>query len=193
MASALLPRQVYNKGQTQPGAELFHIINVPHKDIILQLSNYSSIFLLASILKVYPLPVPKTFPIELFNRTKNNLLVIKMPHGISSKALEKFIKAVPWEKVVKKAEHAEQGTRLWPTNMSKDADLNFRIDKGSNIGGRRAEVILQANKNAKDKSVEKAARKDSHQIVAKAIADAQNDVKGDMTREQIEQDFETRK
>lgn len=116
-----------------------------------------------------------------------------MPHGISNRALDKFLKAVPWDKVVKKAEHAEQGTRLWPTNMSKDAELNFRLDKGSNVGEGRAEVILQANKNAKDQSVKKAAQKDSHQIVAKAIADVQYDAKGEMTREQIEQDFETRK
>jgi hypothetical protein len=116
-----------------------------------------------------------------------------MPHGISNKALEKFLKAVPWDKVVKKAEHAEQGTRLWPTNMSKDADLNFRLDKGSNIGNGKAEVVLQANNNATDKSVKKAAQKDSHQIIAKAIADAQNDAKGEMTKEQIEKDFENRK
>jgi hypothetical protein len=44
------------------------------------------------------------------------VVVLKMPHGISKKALEKFLTAVPWDKVVKKAENAEQGTRLWPTN-----------------------------------------------------------------------------
>jgi hypothetical protein len=116
-----------------------------------------------------------------------------MPHGISKKALEKFLTAVPWDKVVKKAEHAEQGTRIWPSNRSKDADLNFRLDKGADLGNRKSEVILQANKDAKDKSVKKAAQKDSHQVVAKAIADAQNDAKGDATREQIEDDFENRK
>jgi len=46
---------------------------------------------------------------------------------------------------VKKAEHAEQGTRLWPTNMSKDADLNFRFDKGLYISNGKAKVVLQAN------------------------------------------------
>jgi hypothetical protein len=122
-----------------------------------------------------------------------NVVVLKMPHGISKKALEKFLTAVPWDKVVKKAEHAEQGTRLWPTNKSKDAVLNFRIDKGANLGDRKSEVILQANKDAQDKSVKKAAQKDSHQIIAKAIADAQNDAKGDSAREQIEEDFENRK
>ena len=116
-----------------------------------------------------------------------------MPHGISKKALEKFITAVPWDRVVKKAEHAEQGTRLWPTNKSKDADLNFRIDKGANLGDKKSELILQANKDAKDKSVKKAAQKDSHQIIAKAIADTQNDTKGESAKEQIEQDFEDRK
>ena len=65
-----------------------------------------------------------------------------MPHGISKKALEKFLIAVPWDKVVRKVEHAEQGTRLWPTNKSKDADLNFRINKGANLGDRKSEVIL---------------------------------------------------
>ena len=54
-------------------------------------------------------------------------------------------------------------------------------------------MILQANKDTKDKSVKKAAQKDSHQIVAKAIADTQNDAKGDSTREQIKDDFENRK
>ncbi|KAG9228228.1 hypothetical protein BJ875DRAFT_412980 [Amylocarpus encephaloides] len=116
-----------------------------------------------------------------------------MPHGISKKALEKFVTAVPWDKVVKKAEHAEKGTRIWPTNRSKDADLNFRIDKGANLGNGTSEVILQANRDAKDKSVKKAAQKDSHQIVAKAITNAQNDAKGDSAREQIEEDFENRK
>ena len=76
---------------------------------------------------------------------------------------------------------------------SKDADLNFRIDKGASLGDRKSEVILQANKDAKDKSVKKAAEKDSHQIVAKAIADAQNDAKGDSAMEQIEEDLENRK
>ncbi|KAH7381812.1 hypothetical protein BKA64DRAFT_647350 [Cadophora sp. MPI-SDFR-AT-0126] len=66
-----------------------------------------------------------------------------MPHGISKKALEKFVAAVPWDKVVKKAEHAEQGTRLWPTSKSKDADLNFRIDKGANLGDRKSEMPVR--------------------------------------------------
>jgi hypothetical protein len=65
-----------------------------------------------------------------------------MPHSISKKVLEKFLIAIPWDKVVRKAEHAEQGTRLWPTNKSKDADLNFRINKGANLGDRKSEVIL---------------------------------------------------
>lgn len=116
-----------------------------------------------------------------------------MPHNISKKVLEKFVAVVPWDKVVKKAEHAEKGTRLWPTSQGKDSDLNFRIDKGSDLGDRKSEVILQANKNAKDSSVKKAAQKDSHQIIAKAIADAQNDAKGDSAKEQIAVDFGKRK
>ncbi len=116
-----------------------------------------------------------------------------MPYGISKKALEKFLAAVTQDKVVKKAEHAEQRTRLWTTNKSKDADLNFRIDKGANLGDRKSEVILQANKDAKEKSTKKAAQKDSHQIVAKAIANAQNNAKGDWAKEQIKEDFENRK
>jgi hypothetical protein len=71
-----------------------------------------------------------------------NIVVLKMPHGISKKALEKFLTTIPWDKVVKKAENTEQGTRLWPTNKSKDAILNFRIDKGANLGDRKSEVIL---------------------------------------------------
>lgn len=54
-------------------------------------------------------------------------------------------------------------------------------------------MIFQANKEAQDKSVKKAAQSDSHQIVAKAIADAQNDARGDWAKEQIEDDFENRK
>jgi len=42
-----------------------------------------------------------------------------------------------------RAENAEKGTRLWPTNKSKDADLSFRIDKGSNLGDRKSEMILR--------------------------------------------------
>ena len=78
-----------------------------------------------------------------------------MPHGISKKALEKFLTAVPWDKVVKKAENAEQGTRLWPTNKSKDADANFRIDKGLNLSDGTSEMILQVNRDAKDPSVKR--------------------------------------
>ncbi|MCJ1353051.1 MAG: hypothetical protein MMC33_003035 [Icmadophila ericetorum] len=40
--------------------------------------------------------------------------------------------------------------------------------------------------------LKKAAQKDSHQIIAKAIADAQNDATGESAREQIEEDFENR-
>jgi hypothetical protein len=116
-----------------------------------------------------------------------------MPHGISKKALEKFLAVVPWDKVVKKAEHAEQGTRIWPTNKSKDADLNFRIDKGANLGDSKSQVILQANEDAQDKGVKKAAQKDSHQIIAQAIVDAKNDEKGESAKEQIEEDFVKRK
>jgi hypothetical protein len=61
------------------------------------------------------------------------------------------------------------------------------------LGSGKSEVILQANKDAKDKSVKKAAQKDSHQIIAKAISDAQNNSEGDSAREQFEQDFESRK
>jgi hypothetical protein len=77
-----------------------------------------------------------------------------MPYGISNKALEKFLKAVLWDEVVKKAEHAEKGTRLWPTNKSKEAD---RLERGSDLGDRKSEVILQPNIDAKDQSVKKAA------------------------------------
>jgi hypothetical protein len=114
-------------------------------------------------------------------------------HGISGKDLQKFLARVPWDKVAKKAEHAPEGTRVWPTNKSKDAENNFRLDAGRKLGDRKAEVVLQANLNAAAQSVKKAAQQDSHQIIAKAITDAQNDANGESAREQIEEDFESRK
>jgi hypothetical protein len=115
-----------------------------------------------------------------------------MPHGISNKPLEKFLTNVPWTAVIKKAEHAAQGTRLWPANKNKDAESNFRLDKGADLGDGKFEVILQANKGAEDLSVKKAARKDSHQIIAKAAADPKNDAAGDQTKNELKGDFKAR-
>ena len=94
---------------------------------------------------------------------------------ISSKTVETFTKSVPWDKTVKKAVNAQKGQRLFPSKTAKnDEKLNFRVDKGSVIGDKH-ELILQANKNAKDKSVREAAAKDSHAIVAVLLVDPNNE------------------
>ena len=89
-----------------------------------------------------------------------------MVHTISKKIFKKFLDAVPWEKVFKKAETTTRGNRLWPTNTADDKNKNMRIDAGSTVGD-KFEVIVQPNKGADDPSVKKAAQADSHQILAK--------------------------
>ena len=89
-----------------------------------------------------------------------------MVHTISKKIFKKFLDAVPWEKVFKKAETATRGNRLWPTNTADDKNKNMRIDAGSKVGD-KFEVIVQPNKGAEDPSGKKAAQANSHQILAK--------------------------
>lgn len=67
----------------------------------------------------------------------------------------------------------DRGDRLWPSRNSKnDSTLNFRLDKGSiNSETGNFEIILQANKNAEDLEVKKAAQKDSDAILGKVLVD----------------------
>lgn len=65
-------------------------------------------------------------------------------------------------------ETTERGQRLWPSqNAKNDTKYNFRCDKGSTLPDGRHELIFQANENAEDTNVRKAAVADSHAIVAK--------------------------
>ena len=111
-----------------------------------------------------------------------------MPHSVSIKTLEKFLEIAPWRKIVKKAENAEKGTRIWPTDRNKDDKLNFRVDKGALVG-EKYQLILRANKNAEDKSVRKAAQEDSHQILATGFVDPKNDAERKSAIKGIRMDF----
>ncbi|KAI7315196.1 hypothetical protein KC315_g11156 [Hortaea werneckii] len=112
-----------------------------------------------------------------------------MPHDISVKTLRKFLEKVNWEKVQQKAKNASKGDRIFPSwNSKDDAKNNFRLDRGSEVDG-KPEVVLQANKNADGKKVKQAARKDSHDILAKGIADPSEP---DLI-DQIMADFKNRK
>ncbi|OJJ65713.1 hypothetical protein ASPBRDRAFT_49525 [Aspergillus brasiliensis CBS 101740] len=89
---------------------------------------------------------------------------------VSIKTVRNFIEGIPWAKLYKKAENATKGQRLYPS-QSKDKKLNFRVDKGATINETQHEIILQANKDADDAEVKKAAQKDSHRILAKCTID----------------------
>ncbi|RYP57609.1 hypothetical protein DL769_009387 [Monosporascus sp. CRB-8-3] len=116
-----------------------------------------------------------------------------MPHNISTKKLLSFLKSVPFNKVVKKAQTASVGHRLYPSRTpAQDAHNNFRIDRGHEVSG-KFELILQANKNAEDTNVRKAAEKDSHAILAKGLADPANDPEGEAVEKDLVADFERRK
>lgn len=112
-----------------------------------------------------------------------------MPHDISIKTLQKFLDKVPWTKVLQKAKTTPKGHRVFPSRTPKnDASNNFRLDRGSEVGG-IPEIVLQANKDAEDKKVKEAAQKDSHAILAKGLADpSKSDVK-----DRIVADFKKRK
>lgn len=47
--------------------------------------------------------------------------------------------------------------------------MNFRVDKGAKISEDEHELIIQANKNANDPEVKKAAQRNSHDILAKCV------------------------
>ncbi|GAP91260.1 putative phosphotransferase enzyme family protein [Rosellinia necatrix] len=116
-----------------------------------------------------------------------------MGHGISVKTVKAFLKAVPFSRIVQKAQTATVGSRLFPSRTPKnDANHNFRIDRGAEVNG-KVEMILQANKNASNPKVKEAAQKNSHAILAKGYADPTNDPDGDAAEEALAADFEARK
>lgn len=116
-----------------------------------------------------------------------------MPHDISVKTVRKFVEKVSWAKVAEKAANAEKGQRLFPSRTPKnDSDLNFRIDKGADVGG-KPELVLQANRNAKDKKVKEAAQQDSHQILAKAVVDPKDNTSVQNAGEAMMASFSERK
>ena len=121
-----------------------------------------------------------------------DFIIISMPHDISVKTLQKFLDKVQWTQVIQKAPHTPKGQRLFPSRTPKnDSNLNFRVDKGADVGG-QSELIIQANKNAVDRKVREAAQKDSHAILAKGVVEA-NDRDGTRVKAQLEQDFKARK
>ena len=98
--------------------------------------------------------------------------------SISAKAVDAFAKSVPWAKAIKKPTSTSRGQRVYPSKTRKnDSKLNFRLDKGSEVDGKH-ELILQANKNAENPGVKKAAAKDSHAVVAKILVDPAKDKDG---------------
>lgn len=92
----------------------------------------------------------------------------------SIKVVREFAQGLPWSKVIKKAANIERGQRVFPSQTPKnDSKYNLRMDKGFVVGGKQ-ELILQANKNAKDAGVKAAAAEDSHKIWAKILVDPEN-------------------
>ncbi|PYH90163.1 hypothetical protein BO71DRAFT_434119 [Aspergillus ellipticus CBS 707.79] len=81
------------------------------------------------------------------------------------KSVRKFIDDIPWTKLHKKAENATKAS-------SQD----------------QHEIILQANKDADDSEVKKAAQKDSHRILAKCVIDP-NQVDGEKAKSALEESF----
>jgi len=112
---------------------------------------------------------------------------------ISIAVFRKFIKAIPYDKVIKKATTTERGQRIWPSGThKKDQAYNFRLDKGSNLPDGRQEIIIQANKNAENKGVRQSAQANSHDIVAKVIVDPENDPEGKNIPKDAEESFKER-
>lgn len=106
---------------------------------------------------------------------------------ISIKTLRAFTEGIPWAKVFKKTENTTKGQRLYPS-QSHDKKKNFRIDKGATISDSQQEIILQANKDAENAEVKKAAQKDSHRILAKCVIDP-NDVDAEKAKKDLEESF----
>ncbi|KKY20021.1 hypothetical protein UCRPC4_g04286 [Phaeomoniella chlamydospora] len=117
-----------------------------------------------------------------------------MSHSISQKAVKAFIDKVPWTKVSKKIASTTKGQRLWPSQTAKnDADLNFRIDRGADMGGGKAELVLQPNKGAKDPKVKAVANKNSHMTLAKVTLDPKNDSNGNSASKSLLDSFKDMK
>lgn len=111
------------------------------------------------------------------------------PHNIGAKVVKDFLKDVPWKKVIKKAQAVDRGDRIYPAQDGvQDAKKNFRFDKGSLVDG-KPEIILQANKQAENKSVREAAARNSHEILAKGVVDPEGDADGKKAADQILESF----
>lgn len=106
---------------------------------------------------------------------------------ISIKTARAFFDGVPWAKVFKKAENTVKGQRLYPS-QSLDKKKNFRLDKGAKVSDSQQEIILQANKDAENAEVKKAAQKDSHRILAKCVIDP-NNVDAEKAKTDLEESF----
>lgn len=82
---------------------------------------------------------------------------------------------IQWPKVFEKVKAAFRAHRPWDTRTSKkDRDNNYRLDMGVVKNG-LVHVLVQANKEAKDKSVREAATKDGHAVIAEAPIDPAED------------------
>lgn len=111
--------------------------------------------------------------------------------NISKSIFKKFLEAMPFAKVIQKTTSTPKGQRLWPSQTSKnDTKNNFRADKGAVLPDGRQEIIIQANKNAEDRSVRESAQRDSHRIVAKVVVDPEQDPDGDKLVDDALESFE---
>ncbi|KAL9118623.1 MAG: hypothetical protein Q9187_004830 [Circinaria calcarea] len=124
------------------------------------------------------------------SHTKTRYIIMPVP----KKAFVEFLGKAKWDKVIPKAGGGKKkGDRLFPSRTPKnDENANLRADKGSEIADTgEVEIVIQANLNAKDPAVRKAAEKDSHDVVAKATVDPKNP-DPEKLKKDLEEDFTKR-
>lgn len=83
------------------------------------------------------------------------------------------------------------GTRLYPPKTKRnDEKFGIRIDKGELVHDKPGHVRLklQINSDAKDKTLQTMAKKDSHKTYASADVDATQDITDDAL-DKLEQEF----
>ncbi|KAH0834678.1 hypothetical protein J3R83DRAFT_10202 [Lanmaoa asiatica] len=80
-----------------------------------------------------------------------------------------------WEKILSSLATASPGTRAWP-NQTKDRIVSFRVDYGPFYtgpdGNPQRDLVLQANKGAKNPSVAAIAKANPHQVLARITVPA---------------------
>lgn len=100
---------------------------------------------------------------------------------------------IQWPKVFEKVKAAFRAHRPWDTRTSKkDRDNNYRLDMGVVKNG-LVHVLVQANKEAKDKSVREAAAKHGHAVIAEAPIDPAEDPDEEKAKESLIADFKKKR